>query len=64
MSNVTILPKRVSDRNPLRITFVRSNTIKNPSFRFENWWLQEEGFQDLVRGGGGGGGLELYLTLI
>jgi hypothetical protein len=52
----------VSDRNPLRITFVSSNTIKNPSFRFENWWLQEEGFQDLVRGGGRG--LELYLTLI
>jgi hypothetical protein len=43
-----MLPKEVSDHNPLRITFGRKANIKEPLFRFEKWWLQCDDFAKVV----------------
>jgi hypothetical protein len=44
-----MLPKGVSDNNPMRITFVVKNQIKDPSFRFKKWWLEIEEFAEVVQ---------------
>jgi hypothetical protein len=49
LSRVNILPKGVSDQNPVAITFGDKLQIKDPIFRFECWWLEIEGFSDLVK---------------
>jgi hypothetical protein len=49
-STVTILPEGVSDHNTLKINFGGTNNIfKDHVFRFEKWWLHEEGFKELVQ---------------
>jgi hypothetical protein len=49
LTNVVTLPKGVSDHNPIKITFGRRVAAKNPVFRFEKWWLQEEGFKEMIK---------------
>jgi hypothetical protein len=49
LAKVTILPKGVSDHNPLVIMFGEKLQIKDPIFRFEKWWLEVEGFSELVK---------------
>jgi hypothetical protein len=49
LSNVTILPRGISDHNPLHISFGKRRQIQESVFRFEKWWLSVEGFPDLVK---------------
>jgi hypothetical protein len=48
LARVTNLPKGVSDYNPLMINFGDKNPVE-AIFRFEKWWLETEGFSDLVK---------------
>jgi endonuclease/exonuclease/phosphatase family metal-dependent hydrolase len=48
-SQVNMLPKEVSDHNPLRITFCVKKQIKDPIFRFEKLWLEIEEFSEVVQ---------------
>jgi hypothetical protein len=59
-ANVTILPKGVSDHNPLKINLgVTISNTKDHIFRFKKWWLHEEGFHDFVKKD-----LELCMSII
>jgi hypothetical protein len=49
LSQVLVLPKGVSDHNPLVIKFGEKLLIEDPIFRFEKWWLEVEGFLDIVK---------------
>jgi hypothetical protein len=49
LARVTILPKGVSDHNPLKITFGDRTLVKEPVFRFEKWWFEREDFDELVK---------------
>jgi hypothetical protein len=49
LAKVTMLPKGVSDHNPLLIDFGGQDEFREHLFRFEKWWLQMEGFADLVK---------------
>jgi hypothetical protein len=46
---VVALLRGVSDHNPLVIRVREKLHIKDPIFRFEKWWLEVEGFSELVR---------------
>jgi hypothetical protein len=48
LASVTMLPKEVSDHNPLRISFGGKANIKEFLFRFEKLWLQCEDFADVM----------------
>jgi hypothetical protein len=49
LAMVRVLPKGISDHDPLRISFgIKTNGIE-PIFRFEKWWLEMEDFSELVR---------------
>jgi hypothetical protein len=48
LAQVTMLSKGVSDHNPLLITTRGEGVSKDPLFRFEKWWLQVEGFAEMV----------------
>jgi hypothetical protein len=48
-ARVTLLPKEVSDHNPVRISFGDRAQFKEPVFRFEKWWLEIEDFANLVQ---------------
>jgi hypothetical protein len=39
LANITILPKEVSDHNPLMIKFSNRKQVKDPMFRHVKWWL-------------------------
>jgi hypothetical protein len=45
---VKILPKGVSDHNPLLITFGEKLAGGDYIFRFEKWWFKKDGFENLV----------------
>jgi hypothetical protein len=47
-SKVVMLPKGLSDHNPIKISFGVKNYIKDPIFHFEKWWLELEEFADVV----------------
>jgi hypothetical protein len=47
-SKVVMLPKGLSDHNPIKISFGVKNYIKDPIFYFEKWWLELEEFADVV----------------
>jgi hypothetical protein len=49
LAQVTMLPKGVSNHKPLKITFGEKDQSREPIFRFEKWWLEIEGFADIVR---------------
>jgi hypothetical protein len=49
LSKVKVLPKGCSDHNPLSISFGDDLRSKEHVFRFEKWWLEVDGFGDLVR---------------
>jgi hypothetical protein len=44
-----MLPKGVSDHNPLRICFGNKLPFKESCFRFKKWWSELDEFADLVR---------------
>jgi hypothetical protein len=48
MAKVTTLPKGVSDHNPLLLNFGDKARCKNHLFWFEKWWLEIDGFDNLV----------------
>jgi hypothetical protein len=48
-AKVTTLAKGVSDHNPLLLDFGVKARCKNHLFRFEKWWLEMDGFDNLVR---------------
>jgi hypothetical protein len=49
LANLKLLPKSVSDHNPLRVCFGGSTSKKKHVVRFEKWWFEVEGFEDLVK---------------
>jgi exonuclease III len=49
LSRLVILPKSVSDHNPVQITFGLKTQGKEPLFRFEKWWLDMEEFPNVVQ---------------
>jgi hypothetical protein len=49
LSKVNILPRGCSDHKPLNICFGEKIRAKDHVFRFEKWWLEVEGFEELVR---------------
>jgi hypothetical protein len=46
---VCMLPREVSDHNPLHISSGEKERFGDPIFRFEKWWLEMEDFVDLVK---------------
>jgi hypothetical protein len=48
LARVKILPKEVSDHNPLLITFGEKLAGGDHIFRFEKWWFKNDGFENLV----------------
>jgi hypothetical protein len=48
-SQVTLLPKEVSDHYPMKISFGLKHITKEPIFRFEKCWLECEDFYEIVR---------------
>jgi hypothetical protein len=49
MSKLTILPKNVSDHNPIQLQFGDKPQTNEPIFRFEKWWLDMEDFVEVVQ---------------
>jgi hypothetical protein len=49
LDRVTNLPRGVSDYNPLLLNFGDKDKKKAYTFRFENWWLEIESFEDMVK---------------
>jgi hypothetical protein len=48
MAKLTILPKNVSDHNPVQIQFGGKPQVKDTIFCFETWWLDMEDFAEVV----------------
>jgi hypothetical protein len=49
LANVITLPRRVSDHNPILLSFGGKEQGMEALFRFEKWWLEIEGFSEMVR---------------
>jgi hypothetical protein len=49
LARVTTLLREGSDHNPLLLRFGENSSEKTHTFRFEKWWSEAEGFEDLVR---------------
>jgi hypothetical protein len=49
MTRMSMLPKQVSDHNPLLISFGARLPVMELVFRFEKWWLEMDNFADLVQ---------------
>jgi hypothetical protein len=49
LSNVKVLPKDCSDHNPLKINSGENMNTKEHVFIFETWWLEVEGFEEVVK---------------
>jgi hypothetical protein len=49
LARVRVLPKGVSDHNPLAIKFGENKSVSNHIFIFEKWWLEVDGFDELVK---------------
>jgi hypothetical protein len=43
------LPKEASGQNPLLLDLGGQIQIKDPMFRFEKWWLEIDGFEEIVK---------------
>jgi hypothetical protein len=48
LAKTTILPRGVSDQNPVMITF-GEKAGGDLVFRFEKWWFEVDGFENLVK---------------
>jgi exonuclease III len=48
MASVTLLSRCVSDHSPLLIQFGDKRKIGDQVFKFKKWWLEVEGFDELV----------------
>jgi hypothetical protein len=48
LAKVTVLPKGVSDHSPVLIDFGGGIQQKDHMFRFEKWWLEIDGFTEMV----------------
>jgi hypothetical protein len=49
LAQVTMLSKGVNDHNPLLIKIGEQGNAKDPLFGFEKWWLEVEGFVEVVK---------------
>jgi hypothetical protein len=49
IAGLTVLPKGVSDHNPVQIQFGGKPERKDPIFHFEKWWLDMEDFAEVVQ---------------
>jgi hypothetical protein len=49
LTSMRILPRETSDHNPLKVCFGDKLISKGYTFRFEKWWLEAKGFEELVR---------------
>jgi hypothetical protein len=49
LAKVKVLPKGCSDHNPLKVDFGEDKIIKEHVFRFEKWWMEMVGFEELVK---------------
>jgi hypothetical protein len=49
LARTSMLPKGVSDHNPLMITFGENLEGDTPIFRFEKWWIEVKGFENPVK---------------
>jgi hypothetical protein len=49
LAKIEVLPKSVSDHNPIKITFRVKTNPKEPLFRFEKWWLDMGDFPNVVQ---------------
>jgi hypothetical protein len=49
LAKVKVLPKGCSDHNPLKVDFGENNTVREQVFRFKKWWMEVDGFEDLVK---------------
>jgi hypothetical protein len=49
LSKLDVLPRSVSDHNPVHITFGTKSCTKEPLFRFEKWWLDMGEFPEVVQ---------------
>ncbi|KAG2607555.1 hypothetical protein PVAP13_4NG257233 [Panicum virgatum] len=49
MANVTGISRLGSDHVPLVINFGTSQEKKNPIFRVEKWWMEQDGFYNIVK---------------
>jgi hypothetical protein len=49
LTKMSILLRATSDHNPLRVCFGDKLINKGHTFRFEKWWLEAEGFEELVK---------------
>ena len=45
----SILPRFTFDHFPILLEGVRSLSKRSSPFRFENMWIKEEGFKDLIK---------------
>jgi hypothetical protein len=53
LAMTSMLPKGVSDHNPPMITYgetLREGGGGDTIFRFEKWWLEIDGFENLIKG--------------
>jgi hypothetical protein len=48
-TTVSLLPRSVSDHNPLLIQFGEKRQMGDQMFRFEMWWLEIDGFAKVVK---------------
>jgi hypothetical protein len=48
LTKVKVMPKDCSDHNPLMVDFGEEKIIKEHVFRFKKWWMEMEGFEELV----------------
>ncbi len=46
---VTTLPKDISDHNPILVESGTNFSFGKKKFRFEKWWLEIEGFENMVK---------------
>jgi hypothetical protein len=48
LAKVKVMPKDCSDHNPLMVDFGEEKIIREHVFRFKKWWMEMEGFEELV----------------
>jgi hypothetical protein len=48
LAKVKVMPKEGSDHISLMVDFGEDKIIKEHAFRFEKWWMEMEGFEELV----------------
>jgi hypothetical protein len=49
VARLTVLPRGLSDHNPIQVQFGEKPQVKETIFRFEKWWLDMEDFVEVVQ---------------